>query len=68
MASSGVDAHAAPEWKGSEKCVGVAAKGKNDCGTSKHGCANKATSDRDAEEWVYVPKGLCQKIAGGSVK
>lgn len=51
-----------------EKCMGVVKAGKNDCGTSKHACAGMATVDGDAEEWVYVPKGACEKIAGGVVK
>jgi len=54
--------------EGFEKCEGIAAKGMNDCGTSKHGCAGQAATDNGAEEWVYVPKGTCSKIAGGSVK
>ena len=53
---------------GFEKCQGIAAKGMNDCGTSKHACAGQAKVDNDSEEWVYVPEGTCSKIAGGTVK
>lgn len=53
---------------GFEKCQGIAKAGMNDCGTSKHGCAGQAKTDNDAEEWVYVPEGTCNKIAGGKVK
>lgn len=53
--------------KGMEKCAGIAKEGKNDCGTSKHACAGLATVDGDKEEWVYVPKGTCDKIVGGSL-
>ncbi|OUS26000.1 hypothetical protein A9Q99_19680 [Gammaproteobacteria bacterium 45_16_T64] len=53
---------------GFEKCQGVAKAGMNDCGTSKHGCAGQASVDGDAEEWVYVPEGTCNKIVGGKVK
>jgi len=49
-----------------EKCAGIAKAGKNDCGTSKHSCAGQAKSD-GGEEWVYVPKGTCEKIVGGTV-
>ena len=49
-------AQAAPGWAkpgdAIEKCAGVAKTGKNDCGTSKHGCGGKATKDNDPEEWV----------------
>lgn len=48
-----------------EKCAGIAKAGKNDCGTSKGACAGTVKADRDAEAWVFVPKGTCAKIAGG---
>jgi uncharacterized membrane protein len=51
----------------SEKCAGIAKAGKNDCGTSKSSCAGTAKTDRDGEAWVFVPKGTCEKIAGGTV-
>ncbi len=54
--------------EGFEKCTGIAKAGMNDCGTSKHACAGQASADNDAEEWIYVPEGTCQKIAGGTVK
>ena len=50
-----------------EKCAGVAKAGMNDCGTSEHGCAGMAKTDRDPTEWVAVPKGTCVKLAGGTV-
>jgi len=50
-----------------EKCAGVAKAGKNDCGTSKTSCAGSIKTDRDAEAWIFVPKGTCEKIAGGTV-
>ena len=50
-----------------EKCAGVVKAGKNDCGTSKHSCAGQASADRGADEWIYVPKGTCEKIAGGNL-
>jgi uncharacterized membrane protein len=49
-----------------EKCAGVVKAGKNDCGTSKHACAGMAKTD-GGDEWVYVPKGTCDKIANGKV-
>jgi uncharacterized membrane protein len=52
-----------------EKCAGVAKAGKNDCGAldGSHKCSGQATKDDDPNEWVYVPKGTCEKI-GGVVK
>lgn len=53
-------ANAAPAGK--EKCKGVAKKGQNDCGTSKHGCGGMAKTDHDPEEWVYVKEGTCKDL------
>ncbi len=56
---------AAPEM---EKCYGVAKAGKNDCANAAktHSCAGQATVDGDHGEYVNVPKGFCDKLAGGS--
>lgn len=53
-----------------EKCYGVAAVGKNDCGnkSGKHSCAGQSTVDRAGDEWVYLPQGTCERLAGGSLK
>lgn len=51
-----------------EKCYGIVKAGKNDC-TSKdksHSCAGQANTDANANEWVYVPRGLCEKITGAT--
>ncbi|MCB2262205.1 MAG: DUF2282 domain-containing protein [Candidatus Thiosymbion ectosymbiont of Robbea hypermnestra] len=53
---------------GFEKCLGVVKAGKNDCGTSRHACGGQATKDGDPEEWLYLPKGNCEKLVGGKVK
>lgn len=53
---------------GMEKCMGIVKTGQNDCGTSQHACAGQAKTDADAEEWVYLPKGTCEKVPGGTVK
>jgi len=50
-----------------EKCAGIVKAGKNDCGTSKSACAGTSKMDRDAEAWIAVPKGTCERIAGGMV-
>ena len=59
-------AHAGKE--GYEKCQGIAKAGMNDCGANGHACAGQAATDGDANEWVYVPEGTCEKIVGGVVK
>ena len=51
-----------------EKCYGIAIAGKNDCaagpGTS---CAGTSTKDGQGNAWMYVPKGTCEKVVGGSL-
>lgn len=51
-----------------EKCYGVAARGKNDCAEGAHSCVGQATRDRDPQSFVLVPKGDCQKLAGGKTQ
>jgi uncharacterized membrane protein len=50
-----------------EKCYGVAKAQKNDCASKdgKASCAGKSKKDADANSWVYVPAGLCEKLANG---
>jgi uncharacterized membrane protein len=67
---SGTAAHAEDKMTAKperEKCYGVAKAAKNDChakdGSSS--CAGQAKKDADANLWVYVPAGLCDKLAGG---
>jgi uncharacterized membrane protein len=50
-----------------EKCFGIAKAGMNDCSSNKsaHSCAGQATRSNDPMDFVAVPKGTCNKIAGG---
>ena len=50
-----------------EKCYGVAKAGKNDCQTAKSSCAGTSKKDAQADAWVSVPKGACEKIVGGKL-
>ena len=47
-----------------ERCYGVAREAGNDCATPKHSCAAQSTHARDPEEWIMLPKGLCDRISG----
>jgi uncharacterized membrane protein len=51
-----------------EKCAGIVKAGKNDCGTSKNACAGQVHADNDPEAWIYLPKGLCERISGARVQ
>ena len=58
----------AAEEKSAEKCYGIVKAGKNDCQTNAHACASQASKDGQGDSWIYVPKGSCEKIVGGSLK
>lgn len=49
-----------------EKCYGVARAGLNDCFTAKNSCAGTTTKDNEPQAWIYVPKGTCARIVGGT--
>lgn len=51
-----------------EKCYGIVKAGKNDCATANSACAGTAKGDGQKDAWVYVPKGTCEKLVGGSLK
>ena len=50
-----------------EKCYGVAKAGQNDCQTANSSCAGTSKTDAQKDAWVYMPKGTCEKLAGGSL-
>jgi uncharacterized membrane protein len=50
-----------------EQCAGVVKAGKNDCATSKNQCHGHVTVDAHPEACIYVPKGTCDRIAGGRI-
>lgn len=58
--------HSAPDGK--EKCYGVVKAGMNDCAASNgaHSCATHATADGAGTDFVALPKGVCEKLVGGS--
>jgi uncharacterized membrane protein len=57
------------EAKKMEKCYGISKAGKNDCADKlgKHSCSGGSTIDGDKNEWIYLPKGSCEKIVGGEL-
>jgi uncharacterized membrane protein len=50
-----------------EKCYGVAKAGKNDCAGTAHACAGQAKTSGDANEFISLPKGTCERLSGGSL-
>lgn len=59
-------AHAEKKTDG-EKCYGVAKSGKNDCKTLTSACAGHSTSDGQKDAFIVLPKGTCERIAGGTL-
>lgn len=51
-----------------EKCYSIVKAGQNDCGANGHSCAGQAAIDGDPNEWVFMPKGLCEKLVGASTE
>jgi uncharacterized membrane protein len=68
IATAAANAQPVAQPAGSEKCYGIAKAAKNDCAAGAHSCAGQATKDMDKTSFVYLPKGACAKIAGGSLK
>jgi uncharacterized membrane protein len=56
-----------PTFK-AEKCYGIAKAGKNDCQTSNSACAGTSKKDNQADAWIYVPAGTCDRIVGAKLK
>ena len=52
---------------GKEQCAGIIKGGKNDCATSKNACHGHVMEDGNADAWIYVPTGTCEKLAGARV-
>jgi uncharacterized membrane protein len=50
-----------------EKCYGVTKAGKNDCASNGHACAGQSKADKNAKEWLSLPKGTCDRLVGGSL-
>jgi len=50
-----------------EKCFGIAKAGKNDCQTATSSCAGTSKKDAQSDAWLSLPKGVCEKIAGGKL-
>lgn len=68
--AGGVSTSAHAMKSGKEKCYGVVKAGHNDCGNAAktHSCAGQSTVDADGGEWLALPTGVCEKLAGGSLE
>ncbi|WED43585.1 DUF2282 domain-containing protein [Legionella cardiaca] len=50
-----------------EKCYGVVKAGMNDCATATSSCASSSTKDNQADAYIFLPKGVCNRLVGGSL-
>jgi len=57
------DIHKAPI----EKCYGIAKANQNDCATHTNACSGQSKEDNAKDAWIAVPKGICERIVGGSL-
>jgi len=67
MAISMAAAEKAGAAEDKEKCYGIAKAGKNDCVTAGGSCAGSAKKDNQADAYLILPKGTCEKIVGASL-
>ncbi len=61
-------AEVVPSTSATEKCYGVVKMGMNDCATATASCAGSSTKDKQKDAFLIMPKGLCEKIVGGSLE
>jgi uncharacterized membrane protein len=50
-----------------EQCAGIVKAGFNDCASAEHICAGMNSDDGYSEDWLWLPKGTCQKISGAHI-
>lgn len=68
LSAFGTQSVHAEDKKDMEKCYGVAKAGKNDCKTATSACAGHSTADSQADAFIALPKGTCERITGGSLE
>lgn len=53
-----------------EKCYGVVKAGHNDCAdmAKTHSCQGQAILDGSGGDFISLPKGVCEKLAGGTLQ
>lgn len=49
------------------KCYGIARAHMNSCATATHSCAGQSIHNGSKTSFLYVPRGLCEQIVGGSL-
>lgn len=65
---SALAASSTTESSSNEKCYGIVKAGMNDCATATASCAGSSTKEGQLDAFVFMPKGLCEKLVGGKLK
>jgi uncharacterized membrane protein len=68
MTASHVAIAASDPTPSTEKCYGIAKAGMNDCQTATASCASSSTQDSQADAFLLMPSGLCERVVGGHLK
>lgn len=68
LLAAGALAVSAQEEPELEKCYGIVKAGANDCAGPGHTCQGQATTDAHPDEYILLPAGTCDRIAGGEVR
>ena len=50
-----------------EQCAGIIKAGLSDCASVEHVCAGMNTDDGNETDWLWLPKGTCNKIIGAHI-
>ena len=58
---------ATQDMSGMEKCYGIVKAELNDCQTLTQSCAGYPTKDKQPDAFIFLPKGVCNKIVGGNL-
>lgn len=70
VGAAGSTAFAQGEPAAKEKCYGVVKAGHNDCAdmAKTHSCMGHAALDGSGGDFVALPKGVCEKLVGGTTE
>ena len=49
------------------QCYGIARAHRNDCAATTHSYAGQSIHNGSKYSFLLIPKGLCQKVVGGSL-
>ncbi|CEK11448.1 BufA1 family periplasmic bufferin-type metallophore [Legionella hackeliae] len=66
-ATNAVMASQQSSTQATEKCYGIVKAGMNDCATATASCAGSSSKDNQADAFIFLPKGICERLVGGQL-